>query len=512
MGSALFVGDGEAQVGARKLEMGPVVESKLLDGWMILDWRRAPSPSYREFKQMVRRYRPSSLIPVLARFSAERYGEGEWSGDVRLCPPWGVAAIARESILYGNEHRHREVDQGAVARLLLELNGSHDRIEGAATILTPIIYEQFPYQESEFEELSRIYALFEDPTLGPELDWTEVFGMQLNEAVRAALVLRVWVTKNGGRFDPSIMDLDYMQEIFDTVAPREQIETLAQVLTATVSQAKSANDAAPSLEPARRRYGFNPLSALPLVDLGEYGIWAPQVMLVDRALYPSNLYYRGISTWGKRFADILGTRTEAYVGRQLKVIADESDLHGEITYNEGKNQKKSVDYIWVTPKAVILVEVKSARMKLGARAGDASLPANTEQYLSKAREQLDTTADLITSRTPPFDQFPTDRPIVGLAVTCEPFYLANSTFDEYGRASTIPSMVLSLRELEHWVCQPAAEAVDVLLAILRDPERRTYPFGVALGALPSVHNPILAEAWKQYDFLENQIPLSPSDW
>nr|WP_296778974.1 nuclease-related domain-containing protein [Rhodococcus sp. (in: high G+C Gram-positive bacteria)] len=479
---------------------------------MNQNWRHAPSPAYQDFKQMVRRYRPSNLIPGLARFSAERYGEGEWSDDERSCPPWGVAAIAREAILYGNEHRHGEVDQGTVARLLLAFNRSHDKIEGAAKILTPMSYEQFPYQESQFEEMSRIYALFEDPTLGPELDWTEVFGMQLNEAVRAALVLRVWVTKNGGRFDASIMDLDHMQEIFDTIAPREQIETFAHVLTATVSQAKSANDAVPSLEPARRRYGFNPLSALPLVDLGQYGIWAPQVMLVDRALYPSNLYYRGIVTWGKRFAEILGTRTEAYVGRQLEVIADERDLHGEITYNEGKNQKKSVDYIWVTPKAVILVEVKSARMTLGARAGDASLATITERYLSKAREQLDTTANLITARTPPFDQFPTDRPIVGLAVTCEPFYLANSTFDEYGKASTIPSMVLSLRELEHWVCRPATEAVDALLAILRDPERRTYSFGIALGALPSVHNPILAEAWKQYDFLEKQIPLSTSDW
>ncbi len=474
--------------------------------------RRVDFSSYEEFKQRVRRYRPSNLIPALARFAAERLEEGEWSGDIRSSPPWGVSAIARESILYGNEHRHGEVDQGTVRQLLQAFNSSHDKIEGAATILTILSYEQFPYQESSFEELSRIYALFEDPTLGPELDWTEVFGMQLNEAVRAALVLRVWVTKNGGRFDPSIMDLDHMQEVFQTVAPREHIEVLARVLTATTSQAKGVNDAIPSLEPAVRRYGFNPLTARPLVDLGRHGIWAPQVVLVDRALYPNNLYYRGIDTWGTRFANILGTRTEAYVGRQLGVIADVRDLHGEITYTEGRNEKKSVDYIWVTPKAVILVEVKSARMTLGARVGDASLPTITQRYLSKAREQLDTTAKLITARTTPFDQFPTDRPIIGLAVTCEPFYLANSTFDEYGTASTIPSMVLSLRELEHWVCQPASEAVDALLEILQDPERRTYSFGIAPGALPSVHNPILAEAWKQYDFLENQIPLSTSDW
>ncbi|WP_218835185.1 hypothetical protein [Rhodococcus sp. ACPA1] len=159
----------------------------------------------------------------------------------------------------------------------------------------------------------------------------------------------------------------------------------------------------------------------------------------------------------------------------------------------------------MTPKAVILVECKSARLTLGARAGDASLPSLTKRYLTHARHQLDRTAALINARTHPFDQFPVDRPIVGIAVTSEPFYLGNSTLDEYGSASTIPSLAVSLRDLEYWVCMPAAEAVDTLLGILNDPERRTWALHQALGELRDLgHNPILDAAWREYDFVEQR--------
>lgn len=463
------------------------------------------SMAYREFRQIVRRYRPSDLIPALAGYSAEAFREGEWPDPTRN-PPWAIAAIARESILYGNDHRHTPVDRGTVRQLVGAFNKTYDKVDGTAGILTPLAYEQFPYQESPIEELSRVHALFEDSALGPALDWSEVFGMPLYEAVRAAFALRVWVTEMGGRFDPAIMDLAHIQEeIFEKVAPREQIEKIAAVLTTTVVAAKEMKAAVPALDRSLQRWEFNPLAARPLVDLGERGIWAPQVMLVDRALYPANLYYRGVDTWGADFARVLGARTEAYVGKQLGLVADENDLHSEITYKPGKSEVKSVDWIWVTPQAVILVECKSARLTLGARAGDPTLPAIAERYLTKAREQLDRTANLISARTPPFDQFPDDRPIVGLAVTCEPIYLGNSNLNEYGIRSTIPSLSLSLRELEQWVCFPASDVVGKLLEILNDPERRTWLFGVALGELPDTPNPILEASWKKSAFLVPEI-------
>ena len=373
------------------------------------------STTYREFRESVRRYRPSDLIPALARYSAEAYRDSEWP-DPRGNPPWAIAAIARDSILHGNDHRHAPVDKGTVRKLVGAFNNTYDKVDGTAAILTPLAYEQFPYQESRIEELSRAHALFEDPALGPAPDWSEVFGMPLYEAVRAAFALGVWVTIENGLFDPATMDLAHMQEVFETVAPREQIEKVVDALTTTVVAAKEMKTTVPALDRSLQRWEFNPLAARPLVNLGERGIWAPQVMLIERAMYPANLYYRGVDAWGTDFARILGARTEAYVGKHLGLVAGENDLHGEITYREGKNEVKSVDWIWVTPQAIILVECKSARLTLGARAGDPTLPTIAERYLTKAREQLDRTAKLISARTPPFDQFPNDRPVVGLAV------------------------------------------------------------------------------------------------
>lgn len=474
--------------------------------------RRAES--HVDFRQRVRRYRPSDLLPALASHSADRAvrnvrePERERYSDV----PWAVAAIARDSIQFGNEHRHGKVSADTVARLISAFNQSFDEPADSdpAGFLTAMAYEQLPLQESEFEEMSRVQALFLDPTLGPVAPWEDMFGMPLSDALRAAFILRGWVTFNGGLFDRSIAGLPQVREIFERAAPQEQIFSIASQLTSTVTEAKAVADAAPPLPAHLQRYTLNPLVSHPLVDLGARGIWAPLPALVDRALYPGNLYYRGIKMWEKPFADALGARVEAYVGRQLGLIATAEDLHPEVTYSEGKHKKKSIDWIWVTPQAVILVECKSARLTLGARAGDATLPEITTRYLTHAREQLDCTAALIRSRQPPFDRFPDDRPIVGLAVTSESFYLANSNMPEYGPRSRIDSMTVSLRELERWTCLGATAAVDALLATFQDVERRRWSFETVLQNAPSdKRNPILAEGWTHLDFVERQVARTP---
>lgn len=68
--------------------------------------------------------------------------------------------------------------------------------------------------------------------------------------------------------------------------------------------------------------------------------------------------------------------------------------------------------------------------------------------------------------------------------------------NEYGIGLTIPSVSLSPRELEQWVCYPASGVVDKLLEILNDPERRTWLFFVALGELSDTPDPILEASWK----------------
>lgn len=425
---------------------------------------------------------------------------------MRTRNPWAVSAMARESLLFGNEYRNKVAAERDVDRLYNAFNFAFDPFPDSNpridAILTPLLYEQFPYQESQFPELARTQALFNDPSLGAAIEWESLFGLELNDAVRASLVLHAWVSHNGGRFDPRLFDLENMQRIFSHAVPREHLEVVARLLTTTVEEARITNQSVTAMPAHLRRYAFNPLIARPLVDLGRAGIWAPQSMLVSRAFQPANLFYRGIACWGKPFADQLGLRNEAYIGKQLRVIAGDA-LHGEIIY--GKSREKSVDWIWVTPKAVVLVECKSARLTLGARAGDASLPAIVDRALGHAKQQLNRTAELIRARVSPFDEIPSDRPIVGVTVTMEPFYLGNSSMAYPVTEPSIPVTAMSLRDLERWVCLPPREAVERLLDVLGDSEKRSWPFAQALGTFKDlVRNPILDDAWRSYDFIKDR--------
>jgi hypothetical protein len=316
------------------------------------------------------------------------------------------------------------------------------------------------------------------------------------------MVLHAWVTHNGGCFDQALLDMDHMQEVFARVVPRGDVECVASALTQTIDRARLDNAGVPALADHLRRYSYNPLHARPLIDLGSAGTWAPQTMLVSRAMHPANLYYRGHARWGRRFTRALGERTEAYVGRLLSLLAGDN-LQGEIVWDKG--QRKSVDWIWPTDRAVILFECKSARLTLGARAGDGTLPDVAQRYLVKARQQLDVSADEIGARNPSFLQF-VGPPIVGVTVTSEPFYLGNSGLVEYGTDSTIPSVALSLRDVEHWTAMRADDAVDALLDIVNDPDRKTWSFSNALAAHGAVgRNSILERAWQHYDFLDPRL-------
>lgn len=289
-----------------------------------------------------------------------------------------------------------------------------------------------------------------------------------------------------------------MQVMFDRVAPRAELEQFIRHFTTTIVGAQALNAAVTPAAAHRQRFAFNPFVVRPLVDLGGGGVWAPQSMLVSRAIFPANLYYAGMKQWGSQFAENLGARVEQYVGRQLQLIAGDH-VQGEICYGKGD---KSVDWIWVTERAVVLVECKSARMTLGAKAADSSLGTVVARSLGKAGEQVDRTAALIQNRHVAFAHIPVDRPLIGLIVTAEPFYLGNAgVLPGYGAQGATPAQVVSLRELERFVCLDELEAVELLLSTLADPEKRTWSLASVMKEFRDVgRNPILEQAWSHYAF------------
>jgi len=374
-----------------------------------------------------------------------------------------------------------------------------------AEVITPLAYEQFPFQESVFSEMARVSAL-----LGPRAgritwDWSVVLGLPLDNAVRAAMVLHAWAVNNGGKYDPSILDLPHFQDVFDRIAPRREIELLAKRFTTTVVDARENFESSVAGDSLRRKYALNPLGSKPLVDLGQLGIWAPVAAMIPRALSVANLYYLAAEAWGAEFTNDLGLRTEEYVGEQLGLVSG-VQLHPEIVYKIGKNERKSVDWIWVHKEAVVLIESKSARLSRPGHTDSQAMAKSTSQYLVSARRQIDVTAGLIRGRAAGFAHLPVDRPIIGVVLTSEPFYLGNSTLPEYGAKSETPSIVVSLRELEQLVCYPADLSVPHLVRLANGTGGLTWSVSNTFKDFPEPsRNAILDAAFRRYDFAASEL-------
>lgn len=408
--------------------------------------------------------------------------------------------MARECIIYSNKYRSGGVpDERDFNRLYNLFNDSDDLLENASIsdITTPLIYEQFTYSDSEWKELSRTVALFGTKDLGDPWDWTKLLGLSLEKAIRAALIIQVLATRGGGRIDYSLFDTPGMRDVYARAAPRSELEATIRAFSATVAELKQMGSSAPEVPEHSQRFAYNPLTSKPLVQLDDRGVWAPQHMLIPRSLFPANLYYLASAQWGNSFTNELGGRVERYVGLQLSHLEPER-LIGEIPYGKGK---KSVDWIIETSDAIILVECKSARMTLGSRAADDSLPGVVERYLGKARRQLAETRRAIREEERGFPIVSRGKRIIELIVTAEPFYLGNSLLPEYGRESDDRAIVISLSELEDLVCLGLTETQALLERIVRDEVRREWHLGSLLREYDTLRqNPVLQSAWEHIGF------------
>ena len=100
-------------------------------------WHRSParpSSEFNNFRQVVRRYPPSALLPVLARFTLSSGEPPVPEGALATAPPWAIALIARESVLWGNEHRTADVTSDSLRVLVNAHNNIFEMKDRAGTV------------------------------------------------------------------------------------------------------------------------------------------------------------------------------------------------------------------------------------------------------------------------------------------------------------------------------------------------------------------------------------------
>ena len=437
--------------------------------------------------------------------------------NYRVMTPWALAAVAKESVMSGNEHRR----SGTTPRDILEMCAAFASLDdplshGNTELGTPSSFfmrlasEQFPTQVSPFEDIARV-ELFTGDALAKTT--TEIIspkqlevllGCDILDFVGAGFLFTVGAQKNGGYFDPAWLEQSNFEPI-RRVIPRERLlDIFHRHFAATPEELRAAHERHRDRTRRLRRYEFNPLVARPFVKMHDGRYLAPQPHLVTQRLSLSTLYYLGADAIGDAFTRDFGRMFETYIGMQLSQLLDDVSVHGETVYG---GDQRGVDWIIVWPDLVVLVEVKSSRLTLSARMGMPQMGDDFDRAIGKAFRQVDRTAAMIQSEHRAFAHVPHDRPIIGLVVTLEPFWIANSPLARSVMTTPeprVPTLVASAREVERLVSVALASPVaPVLTALTLDHERRTWSLGAALQDLPSERNPLLDAAWARYPWKES---------
>ena len=151
----------------------------------------------------------------------------------------------------------------------------------------------------------------------------------------------------------------------------------------------------------------------------------------------------------------------------------------------------------ILPEVVLLVEVKSAIPTEPVRLGTPEAAGAVLAKLGKAFKQIDVTAQLIADREAVLAAVPAGRPILGLAVTLEPFHIANAGFDPFPVTRT-PVTVADASEIENLATTTGISPGRLLLNRAADDVRSTWSLHTAFEGRARDRNPVLDQAWDSY--------------
>ncbi|MCT7371448.1 hypothetical protein A7R75_20835 [Mycolicibacterium llatzerense] len=466
-----------------------------------------PRTTDGDYIRHVRRYRPSTLIPLIAGVGAEYADNGSWlNGDYMRFTPWALSDIARVSLIGGNEYRSDPTRNDLLLcaedyRNLSDPELGTDAPNAAANFLLRVGYEQQPFGQSIRSEIARNIAILEQTEPSRALKvirpgWQEeLLGCNLSQY--AGIGLSVFGVAKGqrGQFSASWFDAPELLPITSHIPVSVMHDVVEHEFTGDRDWYRSAATNEPS---PYRRYGFNPLTKRPVVRLNDR-MWVPVPLQVIRKISPVGLWYSGFDRWRNAFAEDFGHLFERYVGRVLGTIPD-AKVHPEIAYDPDGN-KLSVDWIVVWHNVVLLVEVKSTRSTDEIRMGTAEGWVALRNRLAKGYDQIALSSKLIGDDHPKFSHIPKDLPRIGLIVTLEPFPFIDAGLvrDELGVTPSVPMRVCSINDLEWLVCLPDRSVGEHLLELVTDADREGWGvLGQEHAGIEFAPSTILEEAWNAF--------------
>lgn len=473
---------------------------------------------YEAFRQRVRRFRREATLRAVAAMAAAKH-----QADFGRTPPLNVpnyvhdsslAGVARAATTSANDHRGNELTEEELVLLCgyyanvrdpgADEQGVEQRVR---YILGRIAYEQFGFQYSLMENIGRTLAVLIDeapncPGAPTAEEWEGALGASLELFMQVGFGLHVAIVQNGGSVARDLLLADHVAPIWDPLTPAEAL---------SIAEGHFIGQPDDMAMWSRRwevkgyeKWSPNPLQAWPLVALGE-DLVGPTPRFIADKITPSGLYFTGRSAFGPRFTDALGCMFERYVGRQLRLL-EHATVHPSRRY--GKPKKDTTDFFVVTDKVVVLVEVKASRPVLAVRTGDVTGDKDVVAKIGHARDQIDNTADLLRNNDPVVADIPKDRPVVGLVVTLEPWYMTQTfSYEDLLPSSTVPIAITSAHELEGAIATLAGEReVGARFLKALAPGEPVAPLTMptppslrnAADGLEPKRNPILEDGWRRF--------------
>jgi hypothetical protein len=463
-----------------------------------------------EFIRLVRRYKPSSLVPLIAAVGAQYAHKGSWiEGEYRGLTPWALSDIARVSLVMGNEFRHEatrdDVIRCATAYLSVrdpELqSGRPGATEG---FLLRMGHEQIPLQQYPEGEVVRSTAMFEQtPSTRPlkviQPGWdVELLGCALSQYVGIGFMAYAIAYQHRGRFSTRWFDQPGLEKITSAIPVDMMRRILDEQFTGDRdffrSYRSSENNASPY-----RRFTYNPLLGKPVVSGIGNELLVPVPGQVVRKISPQGIWYAGVCRWGNAFADDVGDLFQEYVGRLLSTIPD-AQVHREIVYAKGQN--RSVDWIVVWDNLVLLVEVKAARSTEDIRKGTPEAWADLAEKLGRAHVQISKTDEKIAERHSKFSHIPHNLPRIGLIVTMEPYPFIDAGMIRrmIGASPAVPTRGCSSNVLEWLVRLKDRSLGEYLVNFMNDPSKEGWELDSDLPGIEVGPNAVFEQVWSSYQW------------
>ncbi len=473
--------------------------------------------SYDEFRQRVRRFRRSDALRAVASLAAQLQRAAFQQGPPIQLPDYvsefSLAGVARTALIAANEHRDQPLSRHDLVVLCgYYLNVADPALNDMAgldrlrQLMSRIVFEQFGFQYSLMENVGRTLSLLLDQATHCENaptaeEWTRALGAPLEHFMRTGLALHVAIVQNDGAISRELLRADHVAPIFAPLSADEALDIADRLFVRTPEELAIWGR---QWEIAgREKWSPNPLQSWPLVGIGDDLVGPSPRYIMDR-ITPTGLYFIGLEAFGRRFTDALGCMFERYVGAQLRLLRDAA-VHDQVVY--GSPERKTTDFFIVTDKVVVLVEVKASRPVLATRVGQPEGDQDIAAKIGNARGQIVATARMIEDGHPAVAHIPSDRPLRGLVVTLEPFFLVQTfLYEEVLGEAHVPIIIASAHELEGVVAilSGRQDVGERLLRALtpRPPSPHEPPSPPSLSAavkdLAKVTNPILSDCWDRF--------------